>query len=122
MPGGGPVLATTLIAELPELGRLSAKRRAALVGVAPCNRDSGRRRGVRVIWGGRAQVRQTLSMATLVAIRHHPMIHAFYTRLREHGKPPKVAITACMHKLLTRLNAIERDQVPWAAPSPLVGA
>lgn len=115
VPGVGPILACTLVAELPELGRLAPKQLAALVGVAPLNRDSGGTRGKRLIWGGRARVRATLYMATLSAVRYNPALRAFWTRLRERGKAPKVALVACMHKLLTILNAICRQQTPWRA-------
>jgi transposase len=113
VPGVGPVLARTLIAELPELGHLSRKQIAALVGVAPLARDSGSFHGKRLIWGGRAPVRAALYMGALVASRCHPVIRAFYVRLRAEGKPPKVALTACMRKLLLILNAMARTQTPW---------
>lgn len=112
-PGVGPVLATTLVAALPELGTLTRQQIAALVGVAPLNRDSGTLRGRRTVWGGRAQVRTVLYMSTLVAVRHNPVLAAFYQRLRAAGKAPKVALTACMRKLLTILNAMLRDRRPW---------
>jgi transposase len=114
VPGVGPVLATTLLAELPELGTLDRKAIAALAGVAPLNRDSGTKRGQRAIWGGRATVRAVLYLATLVATRWNPVLKAFYARLRAAGKPPKVARTACMRKLLTILNTMLRDQTAWA--------
>lgn len=113
VPGVGPTTTAMLLAELPELGRLSAKQIAALVGVAPFNRDSGQKQGPRAIYGGRGPVRTTLYMATLVATRHNPVIQAFYTRLLAAGKPKKVALTACMRKLIIILNAILRDQQPW---------
>ncbi len=113
VPGIGPVIATTLIAALPELGQLSDKRLSALVGVAPLNRDSGSHRGKRRIWGGRAAVRAVLYMGALVGVRHNPMLRTFYERLLAKGKAKKVALTACMHKLLRILNAIVRDQKPW---------
>lgn len=113
VPGIGPTTAATLIADLPELGRLSRQQIAALVGVAPLNRDSGMRRGVRVTWGGRAAVRAPLYMATLVAMRRNPVIRAFYQRLRAAGKPPKVAVVAAMRKLLTILNAMVKAHRPW---------
>lgn len=116
VPGVGPVLSLTLVAALPELGQLGRKPLAALVGVAPLNRDSGTRRGRRGCWGGRAQVRAVLYMGTLAAIRCNPQIRPFYARLLAAGKPPKVALTACMHKLLGILNAIVRDQTAWHAP------
>lgn len=112
-PGVGPVLSTTLLAELPELGTLNRKEIAALVGVAPLNRDSGTLRGRRTVWGGRSQVRAVLYMAALVATRFNPVIRAFYQRLQAAGKPKKVALTACMRKLLTILNAMMRHQIPW---------
>jgi transposase len=111
--GIGPVASLTLLATLPELGRLSAKQIAALAGLAPLARDSGRMRGKRCIWGGRARVRHGLYMATVSAARHNPVIHAFYQRLIAAGKPAKVALTACMHKLLTICNALLRTQTPW---------
>ena len=113
VPGVGFVLATTLLAELPELGHLSRKEIAALVGVAPLNRDSGQWRGKRAIWGGRAPVRAVLYMAALAATRHNPIVKAFYTRLQAAGKPKKVGLTACMRKLLTILNAMIKHQRPW---------
>ena len=111
--GIGDVTARTLIADLPELGTLDRKKIAALVGVAPFNRDSGTLRGKRTVWGGRANVRAALYMAALVASRHNPTLRHFYQRLLEAGKPKKVALTAVMRKLLTILNAIVRDQTPW---------
>jgi transposase len=113
VPGVGPTTALTLIADLPELGRLSRRQLAALVGVAPFNDDSGQRRGVRTIWGGRATVRAPLYMATLVATRCNPVIRAFYQRLRTAGKPAKVALVAAMRKLLSILNAMVKAQQPW---------
>ena len=113
VPGIGDVIARTLIADLPELGTLDRKKIAALVGVAPFNRDSGTLRGRRTIWGGRANVRAALYMAALVASQHNPVLRRFYQRLLEAGKPKKVALTAVMRKLLTILNAIVRDQTPW---------
>lgn len=114
-PGVGPVLATTLLAGLPELGTLDRKQIAALVGVAPLNRDSGTLRGKRTIWGGRAHVRAVLYMAAVVASRCNPVIRAFYQRLRAAGKAKKVALTACMRKLLTILNAMMKHRTPWRA-------
>lgn len=113
VPGVGRVTAVTLLAELPELGRLSRRAIASLVGVAPLNRDSGTRRGKRMVWGGRAPVRAVLYMATLVGLRHNPILRTFYERLRAAGKPFKVAATACMRKLLTILNAMVRQQRHW---------
>lgn len=112
-PGVGPVLTLTLLADLPELGRLDRKQIAALVGVAPLNDDSGQQRGRRLIWGGRAEVRNALYMAALSATRFNPVIRTFYQRLRQAGKKFKVAMTACMHKLLTILNAMIRTNTPW---------
>ena len=116
-PGVGPVLAVTLLAELPELGMLDRRQIAALVGVAPLNRDSGTMRGKRTTWGGRAPVRAVLYMATLVATQFNPVIPAFYQRLCAAGKAKKVALTACMHRLLTILNAMLKHRSPWEAPS-----
>ena len=112
-PGVGPVVSTTLLANLPELGSLNRKQIAALVGVAPLNRDSGTLRGKRTIWGGRAQVRTTLYMAALAAARHDPLIRSFYQRLLAAGKAKKLALTACMRKLLTILNAMLKHRTPW---------
>ena len=106
VPGMGPVCTRTLRLDLPELGTLSRQRLAALVGVAPFNRDSGTLRGSRTIWGGRSHVRATLYMRALVAVRYHPVLKAFDNRLRAAGKVAKVALTACMRKLLTILNAM----------------
>lgn len=119
VPGVGPVLATTLIAELPELGHLTRKQIAALVGVAPLNCESGILRGRRIIWGGRAQVRAALWMGTLVAVQHNATLRLFYNRLLAAGKRKKVALTACMHKLLTILNAILQHRTPWQEPALL---
>ncbi len=113
VPGVGPQTALALLADLPELGTCSRQQIAALVGVAPLNRDSGRRRGQRVTWGGRASVRSALYMATLVATRHNPVIRAHYQHLQKVGKRKKVALVACMRKLLCMLNAILREQKPW---------
>ena len=118
VPGVGPVLAMTLLADLPELGTLDRKRIAALVGVAPLNRDSGTLRGKRTIWGGRATVRTALYMATLAATRWNPVIRAFYQRLCLAGKAKKTALIACAHKLLLVLNAIVRHGVPWQPTYP----
>lgn len=116
VPGIGPVLSTTLVAALPELGQLDRKQIAALVGVAPLNCESGILRGRRIIWGGRSRVRAALYMATLVAIRYNPVIRQFYERLCAGGKAKKVALTACLHKLLIILNAILRQRIPWQVP------
>lgn len=112
-PGVGPVLSRTLMAHLPELGDLNRKEIAALVGVAPFNRDSGTWRGRRTIWGGRTTVRAVLYMSTLVATRYNPVIREFYERLLAAGKEKKVALTACMRKLLTILNAMVKNQQRW---------
>ncbi len=117
VPGVGRVLSLTLLAELPELGRLSRREIAALVGVAPLNRDSGQRRGKRLVWGGRAPVRAVLYMGALAATRANPVIRGFYERLRTSGKPFKVALTACMRKLLTILNAMVRHDTRWRLAS-----
>jgi len=113
VPGIGPVCARTLMLDLPELGTLSRQRIAALVGVAPFHRDSGTLRGSRTTWGGRAHVRAVLYMSTLVAVRYNPVLKRFYERLRTAGKVAKVALTACMRKLLTILNAMATHQKPW---------
>lgn len=114
VPGMGPVISRTLLAELPELGRLNRKQIAALVGVAPLNRDSGTLRGRRSIWGGRATVRAALYMGALVASRRNAVIQAFYRRLRNAGKAPKIALVACMRKLLTILNAMIKHKTHWS--------
>ena len=113
VPGVGPVLSTTLLADLPELGHLDRKKAAALVGVAPFNRDRGRMTGQRAVWGGRGSVRHALYMATLAARRCNPVIRAFFERLTKAGKPFKVAMTACMRKLLTILNALLAHHAVW---------
>lgn len=112
-PGVGPVLSATLLASLPELGTLSRRAIAALVGVAPWSRESGTRRGARRCWGGRGAVRAVLYMGTLAAVRHNAVLRAFYQRLRGVGKLKKVALVACMRKLLTILNAMLRHQKAW---------
>jgi transposase len=117
VPGIGPIVARTLLAELPELGQLDRRTVAALVGVAPFNRDSGQWRGRRMIWGGRASVRAALYMAALVASRRNPVLRAFYERLRAAGKPAKVALVAVMRKLLTTANAMIKHQTPWRPAS-----
>ena len=111
--GVGPAVSAALIAHLPELGSLTHKKIATLVGVAPFNRDSGKSHGKRTIRAGRSTIRSALYMAALVATRYNPAIRTFYGRLRTAGKPPKVALTACLHKLLIVLNAIVRDNVTW---------
>lgn len=113
VPGIGPVIALTLLAELPELGTLTHKEIAALVGVAPLARDSGMMKGKRMVFGGRASVRSVLYLAAVVGVRHNHVIREFYYRLRERGKPAKPALIACAHKLLTILNAMARTGEPW---------
>lgn len=113
VPGVGPILSITLLGDLPELGSLTGKQIAALAGVAPFNRDSGQYRGKRMIKGGRRGIRPALYMATLVATRFNPIIKAYYIHLIEKGKAKKVALVACMRKLLIILNAIVRDHHPW---------
>jgi transposase len=113
VPGIGPLTSSLLVAEVPELGQANRKEIASLIGVAPFNRDSGTMRGRRMVWGGRRHVRCALYMAALTATRFNPVIRAFYARLRGLGKPVKVALTACMRKLLTILNAIIRTGRPW---------
>lgn len=115
VPGVGPVLSATLLAELPELGSLDRRSLAALVGIAPLNRDSGSLHGIRTTWSGRSGVRTTLYMATLSATSHNPAIREFYRRLVAAGKPKKVALTACMRKLLTILNAMIKYRSPWSS-------
>jgi transposase len=115
VPGIGPTTARTLLAELPELGRLDRRAIAALVGVAPFNCDSGAHRGQRHIWGGRASVRATLYMAAVTATRYNPVLKVFYRRLRDAGKPAKVALVATMRKLLTIVNAMLKHQATWDA-------
>lgn len=111
--GVGPTTASTLLAQLPELGKLNRKQITSLVGLAPINRDSGTLRGQRHIFGGRADVRRVLYVAALVGTRFNPVLKAFYARLMAAGKPKKVALVACMHKLLVILNAIARTKSPW---------
>ena len=113
VPGIGAASVAVLLAELPELGKLDRRRIAAVVGVAPLNRDSGQMRGQRSIWGGRADVRRTLYMATLTAVRHNAPLKAHYERLLAVGKRKKVALVACMRKLLTMLNAIAKNGSSW---------
>ncbi len=113
VPGVGPVTATTLVAELPELGQLNRQKIAALVGVAPFNKDSGPKKGKRKIFGGRAGVRRTLYMAALSATQFNPVIRAFYASLLQRGKEKKVALTACMRKLLVIINALVRKGEVW---------
>jgi transposase len=118
VPGVGPILSTTLLVELPELGTLTRRQIAALVGVAPLARDSGTLRGKRTVWGGRAPVRAALYLGTLVATRYNPVIKTFYQRLRAAGKTPKTALVAAMRKLLTILNAMLQHHEPWRPVSP----
>ncbi len=131
VPGVGPVLLSTLLAQLPELGMLNRKQIAALAGLAPFNRDSGTPRWSRCIWGGRAQVRRVLYMATVAGVRSNPTIRAFYLRLRSNGKHAKPALTAWMRKFLVILNAMLHNKTHWLTPaltspsaslSPLRGA
>ena len=117
VPGIGPVASATLVAALPELGYLSRKEIAKLLGIAPLNRDSGQYRGRRGTWGGRAEVRAVLYMATLAATRCNPVIRTQYARLLAAGKPKKVALVACMRKLLTILNAMLKHHSPWKQPA-----
>lgn len=117
VPGVGPVVSFAFLAELPELGRLNRQRISKLVGVAPLNCDSGQQRGVRHIFGGRARIRSLLYMAALTAMRFNPVIKQFYQRLLGKGKPHKVAITACMRKLLSIINLMVRNQTPWCDSS-----
>jgi len=121
VPGVGPVVSRTLLASLPELGTLTRKQIAALAGVAPLARDSGTLRGTRLVWGGRAPVRAALFMSALVAARRNPTIRVFYQRLLLAGKPKKLALVACMRKLLTILNAMLRTQTAWR-PGPQLHA
>jgi len=122
VPGVGPVSVASLLAELPELGQLNRQEIAALVGVAPFNRDSGRFRGKRAIWGGRASVRSVLYMAALTARRHNPILRAFANRLEAAGKPFKVVITACMRKLLIILNTMLKERTQWQPEKSLPNA
>jgi transposase len=115
------VVSRTLIGDLPELGTLNRKQIAALVGVAPLARDSGTLKGKRLVYGGRAPVRAALYMAALVASRRNPVIRRFYQRLVAAGKPPKLALTACMRKLLTILNAMVKSETTWKS-SPIATA
>jgi transposase len=118
VPGVGPVTSSTLLVSLPELGQLNRQEIAALVGVAPFNCDSSTFRGKRRIWGGRAEVRSALYMATLAGLRFNTVLRTFYERLRAAGKPAKVALVACMHKLLTILNAMVKANTYWTPIAP----
>ncbi|WP_287638692.1 MULTISPECIES: transposase [unclassified Microcystis] len=113
VPGIGQVISTTLVSDLPELGQLTAKQISRLVGVAPINPDSGQHKGKRMIQGGRAQIRATLYMGAVVAMGHNPVIKAFYERLVGGGKSKKLAVTACVRKILVILNAMVRQNQPW---------
>jgi len=113
VPGAGPILSVNLLANVPELGKLNQKQIAALIGLAPINRDSGAFRGRRSIWGGRSHVRSILYMAAISAMNHNPVIREFYQRLTEKGKPFKVVITACMRKLLTIINTMVKTKTHW---------
>ena len=117
VPGVGRVTSSTLLAMLPELGKLNRQQIAALVGVAPVNKDSGRKQGKRRVYGGRADVRCVLYMAALAAKKFNPVIRNFYERLIKQGKEKKVALTACMRKLLVILNAMMRTNQPWRTPA-----
>ena len=121
VPGVGPVLCLSLLARLPELGRLNRAQVAKLVGVAPLDDDSGKRRGVRMISGGRADLRRVLYMAALSAIRANPVLREYYVHLRDQGKEGKVALVAVMRKLLLILNAIIKTNTPWRPPCPQIG-
>jgi transposase len=120
VPGVGKVTTATLLAGLPELGALDRRQIAALVGVAPFNRESGTWKGKRMIAGGRAWIRSVLYMSTVVTVRRNPILKEFYERLRGKGKPAKQALTACMRKLLVILNVMLRSQTHWSAPTPVV--
>ena len=122
VPGVGEQLSLTLLAYLPELGTLDRRQVAALVGVAPFNRDSGTMRGKRTVWGGRARVRAALYMGALVASRFNPVIRNFYQRLLAAGKPKKLALTACMRKLLVILNSMLKHRSPWRDLTPKIAA
>jgi transposase len=121
VPGVGPVLCATLLAELPELGRMNRREVAKLAGLAPLIRDSGTRRGRRTVWGGRATVRRALYMAYLSAVRHKPSIARFHARLVKANKPPKVALVAAMRKLLVILNPMLKTKSPWTPPCQIAG-
>jgi transposase len=118
IPGVGMITAMTVLAEMPELGQLDRQKIAALAGLAPYNKDSGKKRGTRRIFGGRKGIRRVLYMACLSATKFNPVIRSMYQRLMKKGKLFKVALTACMHKMLTIMNAMTRDRVEWRAPKP----
>ena len=122
VPGIGPVVSFSIIADLPELGTLNRQQISKLVGVAPLNRDSGQQRGTRHIYGGRAELRRVLYMAALSAARHNLVIKEFYERLGAKQKPFKVVITACMRKLLSIVNVMVRDNTCWKSPQQIVSA
>ena len=113
VPGVGPVMSLTILADLPEIGTMNRRQIAALVGVAPLNRDSGKYKGRRAIWGGRARIRSVLYMCVISGICHNPKIKAFYNRLISSGKKHKVAITACMRKLMIILNTMIKNNTCW---------
>ena len=113
VPGVGPVMSLTILADLPEIGTMNRRQIAALVGVAPLNRDSGKYKGRRAIWGGRARIRSVLYMCVISGICHNPKIKAFYNRLISSGKKHKVAITACMRKLMIILNTMIKNDTCW---------
>jgi transposase len=113
VPGVGPVMSLTVLADLPEIGTMNRRQIAALVGVAPLNRDSGKYKGRRAIWGGRARIRSVLYMCVISGICHNPKIKAFYNRLISSGKKHKVAITACMRKLMIILNTMIKNDTCW---------
>ena len=113
IPGVGAVTTVTMLAKCPELGRLNRREIAKLAGVAPLANDSGKHRGKRMIWGGRADVRSVLYLAAISAMRFNPVIKKFAERLKSAGKPPKVIITACMRKLLTIMNSMLKNNSPW---------
>ena len=122
IPGVGRVTATSLLADVPEIGTLNRREISALIGVCPFSRDSGKSRGRRSIWGGRARVRAVLYMAALVATRHNPVILAFYQKLVGAGKPKKVAIVACMRKLLVTINTMLKTDTTWAPKTAAISA
>ncbi len=116
IPGVGYVTAIIMLASMPELGQLNPQEITAMAGLAPLNRDSGKKRGQRRVFGGRQSVRRVVYMASLSAEKHNAVIKTFYTRLIEKGKPFKVTITACMHQMATIMNVMTKDQIVWEAP------